>query len=334
MRFKLEIFVALILLSAASPLQAQQLKIASIAPEGSVWMVEMRKAAEEIEEQTDGRVTFRFYGGGVQGNDTQVMRKMRIGQLHGATFTTGELGDFAREAEIYALPMVFNNYQEVMHVRKQMDAGLRQALEDAGKVNFGFSGGGFGYLMSNSPVATLDDMSRQKTWVQEGNELVYSSFKALGISPVSMPLTDVLTGLQTELLDSVSIPPMVAIVLQLHTKLKYLTDMPLAYIYGALIIEEKFFSRLSEADQGVVREVMEQAYRRLDEASMSDHEAALRALQEAGLELVPVDPQEPLKWRGKLEASNRELAASGEVSQAAMEEMMTHLAEYRASQGQ
>ena len=127
---------------------------------------------------------------------------------------------------------------------------------------------------------------------------------------------------------------MVAIVLQLHTKLKYLTDMPLAYIYGALIIEEKFFSRLSEADQGVVREVMEQAYRRLDEASMSDHEAALRALQEAGLELVPVDPQEPLKWRGKLEASNRELAASGDVSQAAMEEMMTHLAEYRASQGQ
>lgn len=329
-----KLLLALFLLLPASTLQAQALKIASIAPEGSVWMVEMRKAAEEIESRTEGRVTFRFYGGGVQGNDAQVLRKMRIGQLHGATFTMGDLGDFARASEIYALPMTFNDYQEVMYVRERMDARLRQALEDAGKVNFGFSGGGFGYLMSNTPVDSLDDMSRQKTWVQEGNELVYHSFKSLGISPVSMPLTDVLTGLQTELLDSVSIPPMVAIVLQLHTKLKYITDMPLAYVYGALIIEEKFFSRLSDPDQAVVREVMEAAYERLDKSSISDHEAALQALQDAGLELVPVDPAEPAAWRRKVIASNKALAASGDVDKAAMDEMLKHLAEYRSGLAQ
>jgi TRAP-type C4-dicarboxylate transport system substrate-binding protein len=149
-----------------------------------------------------------------------------------------------------------------------------------------------------------------------------------------MPLTDVLTGLQTELLDSVSIPPMVAIVLQLHTKLKYITDMPLAYVYGALIIEEKFFSRLSDSDQAVVREVMEAAYERLDMSSVSDHQAALQALQDAGLELVPVDPEEPATWRRKVIASNKALAASGDVDKAAMDEMLKHLAEYRSGQAQ
>ncbi len=326
--------LALLIFTSGHVAQAQTLKIASVAPEGSVWMVEMRKAAAEITRRTEDRVKFRFYGGGVQGNDSQVMRKMRIGQLHGATFSSGELGDYAREAEIYSLPMTFNGQEEVSYVRSRMDDQLRQALEEAGKVNFGFAGGGFGYMLSNEPIASLEDMRGQKTWVQEGNEMIYGSFKSLGISPVSMPLTDVLTGLQTELLDSVSIPPMVAIVLQLHTRLKYVTDMPLAYIYGALIIEEKFFSRLSEPDQAIVREVMEAAYDRLDKASISDHEAALQALQDAGLERVPVDSAEPGKWRDRLQASNRELATSGKVSQQAMDEMLSHLAAYRAGQGQ
>jgi TRAP-type C4-dicarboxylate transport system substrate-binding protein len=147
-----------------------------------------------------------------------------------------------------------------------------------------------------------------------------------------MPLTDVLTGLQTELLDSVAIPPMVAVVLQLHTKLKFITDMPLAYIYGALIIEEKFFSRLSEEDQAIVRDVMEQAYQRLDTNSIRDHREAFQALEGAGLERVAVDPQEPMNWRRKVVASNKALADSGKVDQAAMREMLGHIAEFRDSQ--
>lgn len=309
-------------LFAAANAPAQTLKIASLAPEGSVWMVEMRAAAKTIETRTEGRVKFRFYGGGVQGNDNQIRRKIRIGQLHGATFTSGELGDFSPAAEIYALPMMFRDINEVNFVRSRLDDLVRQQLEEAGKVNFGFAGAGFVYLMSNTPVGTLEDMSRQKTWVQEGNEVAYGAFQALGISPVSMPLTDVLTGLQTELLDSVSMSPMGAVVLQLHTKLKYITDIPLAYVYGALIIEAKFFSRLAEADQDVVREVMNAAYKRLDETSIADDKAAFKALEDAGLQLVRTAPDEVLRWREKVISSNFELAESGRVSQSMMDEMI------------
>jgi TRAP-type C4-dicarboxylate transport system substrate-binding protein len=148
---------------------AQTLKIATLAPEGSFWMVEMRAGAKEIEARSEGRVRFKFYGGGVQGNDNQISRKIRVGQLHGATFTSGALAAFAPNAELYSLPLTFRNMDEVLYVRERMDQKLRDLLEENGMVNFGIAGAGVGYLMSNSPVKSLSDMSGQKTWVQEGD---------------------------------------------------------------------------------------------------------------------------------------------------------------------
>lgn len=293
-------------------------------------MNEMRAGAATIGTRTDGRVEFRFYGGGVQGNDNQVRRKMRIGQLHGATFTSGALGQFANDAELYALPLTFRSMEEVRYVRERMDHQLRDALEQAGAVNFGLAGAGQGYLMSNQPVATLADLSGQRTWVQEGDNIAYAAFKALGISPVTMPLTDVLTGLQTELLDSAAVSPVGAVVLQLHTKLSYISNLPLSYVYGALIIDERAFSKLSDADQAVVRETMEDIYRRIDRESVRTNEEALAALLEQGLELVePEHDQVPL-WRERVARSNRELARKGVIKEALLDEMLGYLEEFRA----
>lgn len=310
---------------------AQTLKIATLAPEGSFWMVEMRAGAKEIEERTEGRVKFRFYGGGVQGIDNQVRRKIRIGQLHGATFTSGSLAQLAPDIELYSLPLTFNNMGEVTHVRRHMDQKLREQLEQAGQVNFGIAGAGMGYMMSNTPLSSLSDMSGQKTWVQEGDEISYAAFKSLGISPVSMPLTDVLTGLQTDLLDSAAISPVGAVVLQLHTKLGYITDIPLSYVYGTLVIDQKPFSRLTENDQLVVREVMERIYSKIDAASVTDNSAALDALVERGLKMVEPDSSEVPRWRELVLESNQQLSEQGVINKSLVEEMNQLLEQYRAN---
>jgi TRAP-type C4-dicarboxylate transport system substrate-binding protein len=330
--FRILTILSILLWSSIST--AQTLKIATIAPEGSFWMVEMRVAAKQIEADTEGRVKFRFYGGGVQGNDNQVRRKMRIGQLHGATFTSGALGEFAPDTELYSLAMLFRNMGEVAYVREHMDKDLTELLENAGMVNFGFTGAGFGYLMSNQPVITLSDLSGQKTWMQEGDDISYAAFKALGISPVVMPLTDVLTGLQTELLDSAAVSPVGAVVLQLHTKLSYVTDLPLAYVYGALVIDAKAFSRLSEPDGQLVRSALEDLYKKFDQASISDNDNALSALVDKGLGLVEPDLNEVAQWQKLVDVANSELAQSGEVSQSLYQQLLSHLKEYRATAGQ
>ena len=122
-------------------------KIATISPDGTRWMNMMRAAANDIKSQTNGRVRFKFYPGGVMGNDSSVMRKIRIGQLHGAAFTGGGLAEAYPDIAIYGLPMLFANLAEVDYVRARMDKVFEAGMEDAGFVNFGIVEGGFAMFM-------------------------------------------------------------------------------------------------------------------------------------------------------------------------------------------
>ncbi|MGK2924248.1 MAG: TRAP transporter substrate-binding protein DctP [Lysobacterales bacterium] len=326
---KILLLLALLTLGSA-PAWAQTLKIATIAPEGSSWMQDMRAGAKVIEANTNGRVKFKFYGGGVQGNDKQVQRKMRAGQLHGGTFTSGGMNQFQSDADLLSLPLLFDSIEEARYVREQLEADLRQRLEEAGYVNFGFAAAGFAHMMSNKPLRTLADLDGRKIWIPEGDRAGFAALRALGVAPVVMPVTDVMTGLQTDLLDSVAVPPVGAVVFQWHTRLKYVTDTPLAYIYGALLIDHKAFERLEADDRQVVREVMEGIYRKFDKYGVRDNEEAMQALLDSGLEQVEPAAAEVAQWRDIVSRSHTALAAKGDLNGDLLERLQALIGEYRS----
>ena len=309
--------------------QAQTFKIATIAPESSSWMKDMKAGAKVIEEHTEGRVKFKFYGGGVQGNDKQVQRKMRTGQLNGGAFTSGGLNRFHPDADLFALPMLFRSIDEARFVRNALEGELRQRLEDAGYVNFGLAAAGFAYMMSEKKLTTLRDLDGQKVWIPEGDPVGFAALRALGVAPVVMPVTDVMTGLQTDLLDCVTVPPVGAIVFQWHTQLRYVSDVPLAYVYAALLIDKRAFSRMSKADQQVVREVMEGIYRKFDRNGVRENDEALQALLASGLEQVTPDAAEVEEWRRAVNASHRDMAGQGVFDVALYDRVQNLLDEYR-----
>ena len=268
----------------------------------------------------------------MQGNDKQVQRKMRTGQLHGGAFTSGGLNMFQAEADMFSLPLMFDTIEEARYVRGHVEGELRQRLEKAGYVNFGFAAAGFAYMMSNKPLANLTDLDGQKIWIPEGDSAGFAALRALGVAPVVMPVTDVMTGLQTDLLDSVTVPPVGAVVLQWHTRLKYITDVPVAYVYASLLIDRKAFSRISEEDQKVVREVMEGIYRKFDQNGVTDNESALQALLESGLQMVAPNTAEVAQWRGIVSRSHQQLAREGEFDLELLERMQRLLDGYREGQ--
>jgi TRAP-type C4-dicarboxylate transport system substrate-binding protein len=333
LRSSLLLTTALLALLPAGPVVAQTFKIATIAPEGSSWMKDMRAGAEVIEAHTEGRVKFKFYGGGVQGNDKQVQRKMRTGQLHGGAFTSGEMSRFQKDADLLSLPLLFDSIEEARHVRGEIDAELRGRLEEAGFVNFGFAAAGFAYMMSNKPLLTSADLQGQKIWIPEGDRVGFSALQALGIAPVVMPVTDVMTGLQTDLLDSVAVPPVGAVVLQWHTRLDYITDMPLAYVYAALLIDRRAFDRMREEDRTVVREVMEGIYRKFDQYGVTDNEEAMQALLDIGLEKVRPEAGQVDEWRAITNRTLDELAAEGQFDQVLLKRIRELIQNYRATGG-
>jgi TRAP-type C4-dicarboxylate transport system substrate-binding protein len=308
---------------------AADLKIATVLPENTQWMRDMRAGAAEIRERTDGRVNFRFYSGGVQGNPGKVLRKIQIGQLHGGAFTPTDLQQVYPDLNIYGLPFLFESEDEVNYVRERIDPKLMQGLEEAGFVSFGFSSGGFAIVMSNVPVRSHDDLKGRKIWVPEGDLISYETMKALQLSPVTLPITDVLTGLQTGLIDIVAMSPAGALVLQWHTKVEYLTKLPILYSMGLLAIDARSFNRLDAADQSVVREVMSRIYAEWDAENQQDAENALQALIRSGIEPVEPAAGEQQKLQDIMEEQNRVMAKKGLFSQSLLEEVMSYIDAYR-----
>ncbi|NNC77037.1 MAG: TRAP transporter substrate-binding protein DctP [Woeseiaceae bacterium] len=321
----------LISLAFAGVANSATLKIATVTPEGSQWMKDMRASAAEIKERTDGRVEIKYYGGGVMGNDAKVLGRIRIGALQGGAFTPSALGSQYPDLNLYGLPLVFNSEDEAAYVRDRMDEKLRLGLEKAGYISFGFAAGGFAVVMSNTPVDSLDDLKGKRVWVPEGDSISYASMEALSLSPVTLPLTDVLTGLQTGLIDIVAMSPIGALVLQWHTKIKYMTELPLVYTLGFMAIEKKAFSKLSDGDQAIVRDVMTRTYENFDRINLNDNRGAREALLNTGIKTVPFDDAELQRIRNVLQKSNRKIGERGDFTLAVYEEMISHINAFRES---
>jgi TRAP-type C4-dicarboxylate transport system substrate-binding protein len=324
-----KILMTLALLMIAGAANAVTLKIATVTPEGSQWMTDMRAGAEEIKQRTDGRVQIKYYGGGVMGDDAKVLGKIRIRALQGGAFTPTALAQQYPDLNLYGLPLVFRSEEEAAYARSKMDARLHDGLLQAGFKSFGFASGGFAYLMSNTPVDTLADLKGQKVWVPEGDMISYSTMEALSLSPVTLPLTDVLTGLQTGLIDIVGMSPIGALVLQWHTKVKYVTELPMLYTLGFMAIDLKVWNKIAAADQAVVEEVMRGIYARFDEQNLVDNREARDALIKSGVESVPFSLDEYEKIRAVLMKSNRALGEQGKFSIELYDEMLGYIEEYR-----
>lgn len=311
--------------------QTNTLKIATLAPEGSSWMDQMKAGADKISERTAGRVKIKFYGGGVMGNDKKVMRKIRNGQLHGGAFTAGSLVDRFAGLNLYGLPMMFSNLQEVDVARARFDSYIKDGLEQAGMVSFGLASGGFAQIMSNVPVRSVDDLKGKRVWVPEGDKISYAAMERFGLSPVTLPVTDVLTGLQTGLVDVIGSSAIGALVLQWHTKVTHVSTLPVSYLFGLLAIESTYFNALSSADQQVVREVFENVYAKLEVQNNIDNASALQALKSSGLTFVDPEPGFAAKLKGEARELWYELAKTPDVPLAPLQEMEALLEDYRSS---
>ena len=315
-------------LASAGP--ANTFKIATMAPDGSSWMTEFRAANAEIEKRTQGRVGFKFYPGGTIGNDQSVLRKMRIGQLHGAALTGGGVAEVYADSRIYGLPFLFRDQAELDFVRSKLDATFNAGLEQAGLVNFGFADGGFALLMSVPPITRLDDLKKTKTWVPEGDPGAYAMIQALGIPPVTLPLTDVMTGLSTGLVGTIGNSALGAVVLQWHTKVRHLSDLPFAWVFALFCIDKKAFDKILSADQAVVREVLTGTFKKLNVQNRVDDARAREALNLQGLQTFKFNPEDVARFERTAAQVAAELAAKGSFDAKLYAQVITLRDQYRA----
>ena len=328
-KISITIFSLLSILILSPVAEARTFKIATIAPDGTTWMKKIREGANLIQEKTQGRVKFKFYTGGVMGSDKSMLKKMRIGQLHGGAFTGGGLAEIYPDIQIYSLPFIFQTIDEVDYVRNKMDEMISAGLHNKGIKVLGISEGGFAYFMSRTPVRRVEELSTLKNWLPEGDTISQTIYETVGISPIQLPLSDVYTGLQTGLIDTIGSNTTGAIAFQWHTKVKYVTDIPLIFLVGAFVLDEKAFSKINAKDKKIVTDTMAQVFKELDAINRKDNENAREALKQQGIEFLSLTKQEEIRWGKLADTTIQSMKQKGLYTEKMYNVLTSMLQEYR-----
>ena len=286
------IIVLLMGFAAAAPAKTMAIKLATLAPEGSSWIETFNAIDAEIQQKTNGQVRFKFYAGGVLGDEKDMLRKMHIGQIHAAALTSAGLSAIFSEMDVFQIPFIFESHHEVDFVLAQMDAFFRKGFEKNNTILLGWSEGGFVRLMSTKPVATLADLRKLKVWTWEDAPMTRLIFEEANVSAIPLSVPDVLVGLQTGLVDVVYAPPSGAISLQWFTKTRYITDVKLIYLIGGVVIKKMVFDKLTPAHQKIVMDVWQRQMIRLKQKIRRENQEAMQVMVDQGIKIIVPSPDQ------------------------------------------
>ena len=242
--------VILVVLALAATAQAQTaIKLATIVPEGSIWDKNVKQMGEEWKTATDGRITVTVFNGSSQGDEPQILRKMRVDALQAAAFTAVGLGSIDASFNLFDIPFFFESYDELNYVTDKLTPEIRKRVEAKGFVLLNWGGGGWAQVFTKKPVQTVEDLKSVKLYTSAGNDRMVQWFKANGFQPRAMAMTDIMTGLTTGMIDGMPSPPLGALMFQWYRQTPYMLDLGLAPIIGANVITAKTWKAIPDADK-------------------------------------------------------------------------------------
>jgi TRAP-type transport system periplasmic protein len=319
---------------AGTPLQAAQkpitLKISTLAPEGSPWVNEFQALNKEVQELSGNRLKFKIYPGGILGNDDVIIRKIRVGQLDGATFTSIGLCKIFKDFQALTLPRLFNNTSEVDHIIGKLQPDMQRIFRDSGYEPLGFTGLGFTYMFTQKEIPNAKAMKSTKAWLLENDPVMKAIYKAAGVTPISVSIGDVMTALQTGLLDTVFNTPSGLLALQWFTKVDNMIDVPLTYSLGGFLVSNRAWNKLPEDLQTIVRDQVNIHLENITRNSRNEDQRALEIMVQRGL-VIKTPSAELMTDFSTISKTARNSLVGKEVTPEMFEKINTLLSEYRSS---
>ncbi|MFW2388612.1 MAG: TRAP transporter substrate-binding protein DctP, partial [Polyangiales bacterium] len=259
------------------------IRYATIAPGGSTFGKILKAWNRSLSTATEGRVEFRFYSGGSQGDERDFIRKMRAGQMDAAGVTTTGLGIVVPPVRVLSAPGAIENYEQLDRVREKMNPRFSKMFEDAGFVLLDWSDAGKGRIMSTVPILRPADLKSARPWVWKDDPIFAEFLKVVGANPVRLGVPEVYAALQTKMIDVAPASAIAALALQWFTKLKYMSKDSFGVIVGASVVKKEKFDQLSPEDQQALRDTSRRAAKALEKVVRRDDDKAYRVLVERGI---------------------------------------------------
>jgi TRAP-type C4-dicarboxylate transport system substrate-binding protein len=285
--------------SRAASAQSVAVKLATIVPDGSIWDKQLKQMAAEWTQGTEGRVDLTVFAGGSQGDESSVLRKMRLDALQAASLTVVGLATIDPAFNAFNVPFFFDSYDELNAVVDKLTPLLKQRLEAKGFVHLNWGHGGWLQVFSKRPVQSVAELKALKLYTSAGDDRMTQWYKANGFEPRAMAMTDVLTGLTTGMIEALPTPPVAALAFQWNRQTPYMLDIGLAPLVGATVISRKTWQRISEADRARLIAAAASVEKRLQVDVPKQDAFAVVLMQQQGLTVTKATGAE---WRKEAEA--------------------------------
>ena len=307
------------------------IKMAAIAPQGTNIANVFEDIGKQVWEKTNHEVALKIYWGGVQGDEKDVLRKMKLGQLQGGGFMGSTLGTIVPEVRVTEIPYVFLNSGEVDYVRSQLENSMTKKFADKGFVVLGWMDLGFIYSFSKVQITSLEVARKQKWWVMEGEPMGRAMFDALSISPISLSLSDVATALSTNLIDCAPATPFGAVAFRWYTRFKYMDGFPSTSILGATLINKDIWDKISPGSQKIILDITRKEHENIVKTMRRDNAKSLVLLKKSGVRVLSRDEGNVKEYDYVIAAAKkaRESLIGKLYSRELLERTLTLLEEYR-----
>jgi TRAP-type C4-dicarboxylate transport system substrate-binding protein len=301
MSFRL--IAALLLSGALAPSFSQTtvIKMGTIAPDGSPWHQILLDIGEKWRQSSGGRIKLVIYAGGKLGDEPGLVDKLRIRQIQAAALSAG-LCDIEPAVKALQLPMMFASYEELDYVRDRMAPRLEALIEKRGFIVLNWGDVGWVHFFTKTPVVRLDDMRKLKLFSWAGDDQVVQLWKANGFRPVALAATDILTGLQTGLIEALPTAPLYALLNQSFGLAPYMNDVKWAPLIGATVISKTTWNNLPPADRDKMLKAARDAGQSLRGGIRRMGDEAVVAMQKRKLTVVHADAAVVADWRKQAES--------------------------------
>lgn len=321
-----------VLQSQAFAKPSYTLKFATLIPPDTAWMKRIDAWSAELEQKSNGRLTLKVYPGGVMGDEPDVLRKIRSRQLHGAFFTGYGIGRIYSPARVLEMPFLFHNTDESDFVRQQIMPDIEQGFREKGFELLGWPEVGFLHFFSKHPINSLDDLKQRHIWLWQGDPMGQAFADAAGVSPVPLSIMDVYTQLSAQhgSIDTVYNSPFGALAMQWHTKLKYASIVPMTNAVGSLVVSQRFYSRLPEDLQQLLKSTGKVVSEQINQDSRRDNQASIDLLKQSGIEFMwQWNTQEKTEMLNIRDQAATTLASSGYIPEENFNQVKLLLNNYR-----
>lgn len=318
-------------LSLGAAPAAQRIKLGSLAPEGSPWHEALKQMAADWREASGGEIQLKIYPGGIVGDESDMLRKMRFGQLNAAGLTVNGMVQISKDLAVTQLPLVFRSEDELQYVLEKMKPTFEQAMEKKGFKVLIWTMAGWAYMFSREPVMFPADLRRQKLQVLGSNPHEHQALKQMEFQIVPLSVPETMTALQSGMVDAVTATPVSAAALQWFGLARNMCSIRWGPMLGGVVIAEKTWKRIPADVQAKIMTSARKIEESLQEETAKLDGEAIEIMKKHGLVIHQVPPEAEAEWRAIVEKARNEIYVGRSIDRAVYEQVTKHLDDFRSS---